>query len=612
MLIKFAFRNLRRLPWRTVLYSSAVFLVILAMTASLLVLCACENARTTLEEEYMFVASLVHRPNTNVYMSDVGLCTQGNEILGINLAMAEGQAVIPGGVHMTEYPDEDNMPSEPSALYMEPFGCNLFAVENLSMVYPFFTGEYTIREGTGLTAEGYTGERAELVIPWWLADQYGIGVGDTVMRRYNHYGHNNNGHYSYRECTVVGIYEAKNKSASPDSYPAYMTVGRAERDYDNFFIPRTVTPIVLDRVDFVLRGRDSFGTFVKTAEANGLALDRVDLVFNNATYDTLLAELDSIRTVALFVFLTVLTVGLGVLIFFTVLLCHTRERERRLLVSLGMTRGGVCRMLAWELAVMLLVAVTLGLGVGYLAAEGVCSYVNGSVLARASASQRVRNLSSDEAFDETMPLEKRIELSVSVFDTTVSASALYFNSMCLPDENELGISRLTLPFIETGENGYPREGIENGVWHPTTIVAVTDPDAVGVSVSTEALRARADYNPYSIYMYVSESSPFAPKDGDDGLLRLYFGKDMQGCVSVVDDFAIRLGGEPLVRYGRENVAGIVAAYVIGTYRDNALCSGEDVLICMEDYHDMFEALSVDFGGFRFERIGHIINKEELQ
>jgi multisubunit Na+/H+ antiporter MnhG subunit len=59
MIFRFALRNMLRLLWRTALYFFIVFFVVVSVVASLLIRRACLNAKTTLEEDYVFVASLV-------------------------------------------------------------------------------------------------------------------------------------------------------------------------------------------------------------------------------------------------------------------------------------------------------------------------------------------------------------------------------------------------------------------------------------------------------------------------------------------------------------------------------------------------------------------------
>ena len=48
--------------------------------------------------------------------------------------------------------------------------------------------------------------------------------------------------------------------------------------------------------------------------------------------------------------------------------------------------------------------------------------------------------------------------------------------------------------------------------------------------------------------------------------------------------------------------------VIGTYEDNEYCSGDDVLIRMEDYHQIFLKFSITDESFYFERIGTVVKK----
>jgi hypothetical protein len=62
--MKMAFRNLVRFPRKTILYGLTVFLLAVAVTASLFVYHASDIAVTALDENYVFVASLVKRTQT--------------------------------------------------------------------------------------------------------------------------------------------------------------------------------------------------------------------------------------------------------------------------------------------------------------------------------------------------------------------------------------------------------------------------------------------------------------------------------------------------------------------------------------------------------------------
>ena len=51
-------------------------------------------------------------------------------------------------------------------------------------------------------------------------------------------------------------------------------------------------------------------------------------------------------------------------------------------------------------------------------------------------------------------------------------------------------------------------------------------------------------------------------------------------------------------------------HIIGTYEENDYCSGNDMLVCMEDYHRLYSEFSVTDENFYFERIGAVYKKEE--
>ena len=104
--LKFAFRNLVRLPYRTVLYFVITFFLVLSVSASLFVYVACENAEEALGENYIFVASLVPRRKDSLRLRDIGYCVNGTEILSYNVSMSENNGVILGGAYMQKLPEK--------------------------------------------------------------------------------------------------------------------------------------------------------------------------------------------------------------------------------------------------------------------------------------------------------------------------------------------------------------------------------------------------------------------------------------------------------------------------------------------------------------------------
>ncbi|MBQ8498056.1 MAG: hypothetical protein IJ489_11475 [Clostridia bacterium] len=342
MIFKFALRNIVRLPWRSLLYGLIVFLLILSITASFFVFRACETAETALNENYIFVASLVKRSaGRGIPLSEVFKCLDSENIRAFNVTMAEGEGVLPVSSALTELPSEEGKTEKPSVL-LKNADCALYAVENLALVYPFFSGECTVTQGDGFTKAGYHGERDEIVIPWWLAETYGIEVGDTVNRRY--YKKTGEVAYIYIPTTVVGIYTTSEKMAKAEDYPAYIPLAVAETDYEKLYgNSLSVEDFTVERADFILETREDFADFVIFAKENELDFTSVSLVFNNSTYDVLTAELKNVRTIALFLCITVFLIGTIVLVFFTVYLWKSREKERTLLVALGMSQAKISK-----------------------------------------------------------------------------------------------------------------------------------------------------------------------------------------------------------------------------------------------------------------------------
>ena len=83
MIAKLAFRNLIRLPWRTILYFISVFFITVTMTASIFVYGACLDAKRALDENYIFVASLIGRDKSSLSLSDISCCLESTRLLPV-------------------------------------------------------------------------------------------------------------------------------------------------------------------------------------------------------------------------------------------------------------------------------------------------------------------------------------------------------------------------------------------------------------------------------------------------------------------------------------------------------------------------------------------------
>lgn len=587
MIVKFAFRNLLRLLWRTILYFLIIFFIVIIMTASVFVCSASQGAKETLDENYVFVASLIPRDMNSLTLGDLEYCIRNTDISAYNVTMSEANGRIPGGDSMHCLPSKENKKA-PVSVWIENFGCNLAAVENIALVHPFFSGECRILEGTSLTANGYSGAVAEIVIPWWFAEENGISVGDTLIRRYDH-----NDLYVFMESIVVGIYESINHENEKEMYPAYIPLAIAEMDYAKV-MKKSGQTIGIDRADFILRERDGFENFVNTAIDNGLDLRIADFVFNNSVYDVLSVELDNIHTITVFVMCVVLIIGFGILVFFTIYLVYSRKQENFMLLSLGMGKRKIYAMMALEYSIVFVFAVCLGIGSGRLVAEGVCRFVNDTVLERASASEELRILDSVSEFDNTMPLERNIKIEISVSDSNILNSELEINHYEKPEENEFGISSHTYYAIGTslGE-------MYESIWNPINIVGITDISVIDTSITYEDVQARPNYQDDWIYAFVSKNSLYTP-NAEKGRTILYITGDDQNSY-------VRMNRHQLAGEGGISTTYIV---IVGTYEENPYCSDGDILILMEDYHTLYSEFSIMDENFYFERIVEIYAREE--
>lgn len=588
MVLKFAFRNLVRLPWRTVLYFMIVFFIVLAITASLFVYGACSDAREALNENYIFVASLVPRKKDSLSLRDIGYCIDQTDILSYNVSMSENDGIIVGGEYLRKLPEKMGVENVPLALTDE-VGCQLVAVENLYLVYPFFTEECTICEGTGLTEKGYMGKRAEAVIPWWFAEKYDISIGDLVTRRYYRDDYKQ---YIYLKTEVVGIYETSALSPKEENYPIYIPLSIAELDYANVVAERK-TPtgeLVIERADFVLKNRDSFETFVLQAKDHGLDFRNADIVFNNSIYDIHMSELDNIHMIAVLVLCTVLVVGLGVLVFFTVYLCHSRKREQTLLLALGMNLHKIYAMMAVELVTIAVVSCLVGVFAGYLAADSVCAYVNDSVLANVEISEKIENADRETLANIAKPLEREIKLEISIQNAKVSMPELSINYKKTIDENEIGVSEHL--YYNIGSNITAM--LDGSERIPTKIVGITDMAAVKTSAWDDITDTYEDF----ICVYVSKDFDMSEVQNHSIFLTPY---EKDSYVSLIKES---------IGLGNATAAETTQVIIVGTYEENNYCSGNDMLVCMEDYHQLYCEFSITDENFRFERIGMVYTKGE--
>ena len=105
MIVKYAFRNLRRLLWRTLLYTAMIGFIAASITAALAIRGATEKAEKALHENYVFVASLVKRENTKIPLSDIFKCLGHESVKAFNISMSEAQGTIPAGSAMLGMPD---------------------------------------------------------------------------------------------------------------------------------------------------------------------------------------------------------------------------------------------------------------------------------------------------------------------------------------------------------------------------------------------------------------------------------------------------------------------------------------------------------------------------
>ncbi len=630
MTVKYAFRNLIRSPWRTIIYILTAVLVTLSITASLFVYTAASKAKTEIENNYMFIASLV--PKGSVALRDMKYCIHGTDVIAYNVSMSEEDCMILGGsglyhlpenkqlypsfgskiwlesvvyeTHATEeeyvlfgghhirYIPENNFAYQNGAemIWMDELLCRVIAVENLALTYPFFTGECTITQGTGITKEGYLGHKTEMVIPWWLAEEYDIQIGDQIVRRYDAQKNMLN---LYLKAEVVGIYETSVRLPDHEEYPVYMPLSIAEFDYAETIgksYGTLLQEVYIDRADFILPSRESFEPFVLQAKENGLNFSNADLIFNNRPYDVLLSELNDINMIALVVAVTVLAAGLGMLIFFTVYLCHTRKNERILLFSLGMKKEKIVAIMMTEIAVMLILSVGIGFFAGRYAAGTVCDYVETTVSEKSELSESIQMSGKAKILENIDPLEREHALKISISKVSFEKPAMEIFEIVKPDEGEAGIAIHTYYNLGNRLDALKdKEANDYADRVPTRVIGLTDMEAAGIKLRKEEVSpAHQQSWEGCISIYVSES--YDRSDFEKLLERelLYF--------SPWDN------GEMVKLCAYYRGLKFTRGVIVGTYEENEYFSGTDILVSMEDYQKLYQEFSVTNEDFYFERM----------
>lgn len=609
MIFKFALRNLVRFPWRTLLYAFIIFFIIVAMTASFFVWNACEVASDTLHEDYMFVASLVKRVPQGVPLSEVFKCLEHEKVTAFNVTLSDfnyteyaTNAALPTGKILTDGMIDKKEGEVPKVTFQD-YACEIYGVENLALVYPFFSGECRIREGSIFTRKGYSGEIAEILIPWYVADAYDIEVGDVIYRRY--WRIVGSPGYLYMPTTVVGIYESSKSVSDRSAYPAYIPLSIAEMDYAEVssVYHTTVEDFTVDRADFVLESRDDFESFVRFASAAEVDFQSANIVFNNSTYDVLVSELNNVNMIALLVLGIVFVVGLGIFIFFTVYLCNSRTKERVLLSSLGMKRIHIHGMIALELCIVIVCSVLLGLGVGQVTASKVCGFINDTVLARASVSEEIQEINSAEDFEITMPLEKNMKIQLFAKDADISENTIALHKIETLQENEIGVSKQRLYFYQTTAelNQYKYPEIEPVEEYEAKIKRDRAPfDFIGISDMSyfELTDLYDDIPENAICCYVSEDSPFVDEE-----IIFVFRYNVGDCI-YNDMYASEIS--------KAFYLHDISFAITGTYKPNEYVAGNDVIMSLEDYYRIFAKLSITDDEHYFKRIGEIYIKEETE
>ena len=442
---RMAFRNVVRMPARSVLYLIIMTVLVVTTFLGVFLLRATDNALLYLYDHYEMYATLtpraevdgagkvVHKREEFLFsdvatfaasplVEDYSFTRQGTMFANTAYigTLAEMQAV--------GYDEADDL-----VLYTDE--CEVFTVTDMKTERAFYNGSLKLVSGR------YVESGNEAALPIAYCEKHGIEVGDTVVLRLFRAANNVGSSRYYSEFKVVGIFGGVDKNTLTN-VPAYIP-------YEYYTKLLLEGPGVMNsypehyfgtRVDIKLKSPDSIDGYIQYLNDSGLDFMRFMVCFNDAEYKIAKVEIENVKSIVQIVFFTVLFVCIGLVLFFPMYFISSRSDEKRTLHALGLKKRSVSAIFCLELAVVFAFAAVIGTGIGYALSGSIVRAVErGAVGSAASA--------SDEAGDENT------DSFLNYVGTLHSDAEIRFLTSYTPEEEKDDLKKLygSTAYVEGGE-----------------------------------------------------------------------------------------------------------------------------------------------------------------
>ena len=530
--LKLALRNIVRMPKRTVINFILLLLVIASVTSGITVYNATGQALENLDENYVFVASMVstepldysaesykrYGKEEQNYMTvyDFYNCFDSADILAYNVSFRDSLLHIPAEHWLFDFHEESEEEFDIiTDCYLD---CSVYPTNNLYLERGFFEGKFEMLSGGDFSDKAYRGGAYEIIIPERFAERHGIKVGDHICYHTDSsFYKNSSGMIGKYKARVAGIYTCTDKSYSVDKTCLYIPLQTFLRNGANDF-SRFVAgslssrDLAIGRADFVLRGRDAIYSFAENAKKTGLDTNKTDIVFNNAGYDMIKDGLLNVRVVVVILVLIVSAAGVGILTTFTINMIIARRQEKEVLRAVGMKKSAVALMFMAELLIIAVLALPLGYVSGRLVSNAICRYADGTV-EKDVAELELLNTSNTESDDLLLPLNCNIKISIA--DGTVEASGSNVQPYRSTEKGKEDHDVWLIPLYDTNAGNYSEAKTSE---YSEITLAVTDD--ISNLIVEDHLNELLEENPlYSsrVFLYVPRSSEYVP--GQKTLIR---------------------------------------------------------------------------------------------
>lgn len=387
MILKRAIINLIRMPVRTVLLSSIIFITVF-------IICFCgkitrisKNALDELNRVYPFTATAVVKKipasdgsissSGRLNLDDAFILLQSEAVFSYNIRMAAG--MLAEDEIISVLPDNTLLESDP-AKELNLTEYPVYAVNNLYLEQEFLDGTYTICEGTAFTdADMYGGNRA-IILSESIAARYHVSCGDTVNYRISN-------SRVYRSCIVRGIYRERSGKTVIAAYiplsdyfndTAIAQQGMSRAD-SKAFSERSLDAV--NRIDILLASYDSMPQFLYDAKEHGFNFEKNDIIINDKAYNTASSGIGEIRNISMFVLCLTAITGVIIVYALTAFFRRTREKETVILHCLGMRYREIYAIYLCEYAIILVFLSAAAGFISNIASESVIQHLENTYVA---------------------------------------------------------------------------------------------------------------------------------------------------------------------------------------------------------------------------------------